>query len=414
MARKILGRLLRFTLLIVSAVVFGPIMLLAAWLEGFKQKKEKPRIFWGPHPLINIKYHSQAVKQLGYHSTTVVDKIFAINSEEDFDVLMTDLLNESLLFRCTPRRFRYLVAPYRTFLWALPRFDIYNLYFLGGMLYETPLKYWEMSFLRLAGKKTVFTAFGADVQIMSRFHSLLFKHAQNVDYPDFTRQETMTLRNVEVFSRQADYIIAGVDWVDYMPRWNKLVSAHFAIDTGTWKPSREWKATPVGKTIKVLHAPNHRTIKGTNLLIEACQQLKEEGVPIELVVVERAPNSRVRELIEECDIVADQFIVGWYAMFALEGMSMGKPVLTYLRPDLLELYTLYSWAGECPLVNTHPMHIKETLRELVANPELREELGKKGRAYVEKHHSLESIGQMFDEIYRELWTPGKAGRASSV
>ena len=41
--------------------------------------------------------------------------------------------------------------------------------------------------------------------------------------------------------------------------------------------------------------------------------------------------------------------------------------------------------------------------KLIENPELRLELGEKGRAYVEKYHSYQYIGGIFDKIYRKLW-----------
>jgi glycosyltransferase involved in cell wall biosynthesis len=78
-------------------------------------------------------------------------------------------------------------------------------------------------------------------------------------------------------------------------------------------------------------------------------------------------------------------------------------VMTYLRPDLLELDTLYSYAGDCPIVNTPPTEIKRVLRELIGSPQLRRELGRKGRAYVSQNHSLESAGRMFTEVFRGLW-----------
>jgi glycosyltransferase involved in cell wall biosynthesis len=200
--------------------------------------------------------------------------------------------------------------------------------------------------------------------------------------------------------RHADHIVSGVDWVEHMPYWDTLSCGHFAIDTDEWRASSS--AARHVEPVKVLHAPNHRAIKGTRFLIEACDELKAEGVPIELQVVEGIPNRQLRELMQEADIVADQFVMGWYALFAIEAMALGKPVLCYLRPDLLELYTLFSFAGECPLVDAPPLEIKEPLRRLVENPDLREEIGQRGRRYVEDHHSLESIGGMFDGIFRQL------------
>jgi hypothetical protein len=89
-------------------------------------------------------------------------------------------------------------------------------------------------------------------------------------------------------------------------------------------------------------------------------------------------------------------------------MSMEKPVLSYLRPDLLELYTLFSFAGECPIVNTPPREIKQKLRELAVDDAGRAELGRRGRRYVCDHHSLESLEAMLGEIVTALWSPQAA------
>jgi len=388
-----------------SILAFLPICSVTL-VERLKSRRTRPAIFWGITPLINIKYHSEAIKRRGYQSATVVNDVYSINSRSDFDYLTLDIIERSAIMKALPKRLKMLLSDYWTFGWAVRRFDIFNFYFVGGILCNTPLKYMELPLLKLARKKTVFTAYGADVQVMSRFRGLLFKHAQNMDYPAFPRQEKQTLRDLRHFSKYADYIIAGADWVDYMPRWDKLIAGHFAIDTEEWKPQKRQMTSTEGREIVVLHAPNHREIKGTRFLIKACEELKSEGLPIQLRIVEKVPNARIRELMEECDIVADQFVVGWYALFALEGMSMKKPVMAYLRSDLLELYILYSYAGECPIVNTHPTRIKEVLRELVENPEMRIDLGKRGRAYVMNYHSLESVGKMFDEIYRRLWGEG--------
>jgi glycosyltransferase involved in cell wall biosynthesis len=302
-----------------------------------------------------------------------------------------------------PWGLRRVLEPYVTFGWAIRNFDIFTIYTTGRILRNTPLRYRELQLLHRAGKKTVLLAYGADVQVMSRFRGLPFKHAMSLDYPDFTRREAETLRDMEYSIADSDHVMSGVDWVDYMPRWDSLNAGHFAIDTEQWAPTPEPVDRDPERPIVIFHAPNHRELKGTRFLLAACEELKAEGEPIELRLVEKVPNSELRRQLAEADIVADQFIVGWYALFAIEAMAMAKPVLCYLRPDLLELYTLYSFAGECPLVNTPALEIKPRLRELVHDSARRRELGLAGRRYVENHHSLEAVGEMFDALYRDLW-----------
>jgi glycosyltransferase involved in cell wall biosynthesis len=405
------ARWLRVAYSIVSwiiALFAYPALWLLAAREGRRARPAKPRLFWGTVPMINMKYHSLAMRRLGYESTTVVDNVYPIHSRDDYDVLTSELVDRLPLMKRMHWAVRRLVEPYVTFLWAIRNFDIFTIYTTGRILGSTPLRYRELQLLHRAGKKVVLLAYGADVQVMSRFRGLPFKHAMSMDYPEYARQEAQRLNDMEYCIAHSDHVMSGVDWVDYMPRWDSLNAGHFAIDTQEWGAAPESAGRDRERPIVIFHAPNHRELKGTRFLVAACEELKAEGEPIELRLVERVPNSEIRRQLAEADIVADQFIVGWYALFAIEAMATAKPVLCYLRPDLVELYTLYSFAGECPLVNTPALEIKERLRELIHDPARRRELGLAGRRYVEDHHSLEAVGEMFDGIYVTLWPSARS------
>jgi glycosyltransferase involved in cell wall biosynthesis len=401
--RARLGRLGRKLPRGLVAAFAYPVLVVLAVLEERGARTGKPRLFWGTLPLISMKYHSLAMQRLGYESTTVVEDVYSIHAREDYDVLTSEIVDRAPIVKLVPRAVRRLIEPYVAFGWALRNFDVFTIYSNGRALRRTPLRYRELQLLHRAGKKVVLLAYGSDVQVMSRIRGLPFKHAMCVDYPEFTRHEAETLRNMEYCVAHADHVVSGVDWVDYMPRWDTLNAGHFAIDTAELTPAPEPDDRDPKRPVVVFHAPNHRELKGTRFLIAACEELKAEGEPIELRLAEKVPNTEVRRRLAEADIVADQFIVGWYAFFAIEAMATAKPVLCYLRPDLIELYTLFSFAGECPLVNTPPLEIKERLRELVHDPERRRRLGLAGRRYVEDHHSLEAVGAWLDKIYGSLW-----------
>jgi glycosyltransferase involved in cell wall biosynthesis len=403
------ARLRHLSVNYVIAWVAFPALVLAVLREARRPRRQRPVIFWGVAPLPSIPYHSQAVKRFGYESVTVVNEIYHISNRSDFDHTTPELVESAPVLGRLPASLRHVLEPYWTFVWALRRCDVFVVYASSAMLRRTPLQFLELQLLRRARKKVVMLAYGGDVQVVSRARNLVFKHALVKDYPAFVREEKLTLRELEYLSTYAHHIVGGIDWIDYMPWWDELRSPHFAIDMDEWTPAPKPRRN--GDRVVVFHAPNHRELKGTRFLIAACAELQAEGVPIELRVAEGVPRTRIRELMEEADIVADQFVIGWYAFFAIEAMSLSKPTLCYMRDDLLELYSLFSFAGECPVVNTPPTRIKAVLRELVADADRRTELGRRGREYVERYHSLDAVGTWLDGMFRQLWDADRQNAA---
>jgi glycosyltransferase involved in cell wall biosynthesis len=196
-----------------------------------------------------------------------------------------------------------------------------------------------------------------------------------------------------------------------MLHWDTLMLGHFSIDTERWAPPENRAPRAPDQPLRVLHAPNHRAIKGSQFFIEAIAELQTEGVPIELVLLEKVPNEKVRETMADVDIVADQLIIGWYAMFALEAMAMQKPILCYLRPDLEELYLNAGLIqpGEIPILRCTPQNVKEVLRSLAQQPAPIDEIGRLSRKFVLKHHSLQAVGREFDRINRSIGIKPGAG-----
>jgi glycosyltransferase involved in cell wall biosynthesis len=146
----------------------------------------------------------------------------------------------------------------------------------------------------------------------------------------------------------------------------------------------------------VVHAPSNREKKGTRFVIEACEQL-----PVELDVVEGVRHEEARARYARADIVVDQLNAGWHGVFALEAMALGKPVVTHLKPDVVER-SAEGYGVRIPIVPATKETLVDALRPLVEQPRLRRELGAASRAYVEQVHDADRVADRLVDLYRSL------------
>lgn len=393
---------------LIASFALIPLFLQALRVRGAtlnrQRQGEKPRLVYGPIPIISIKYLRHAMRQKGYEAKTFVYEVYSIHKREDYDYLLPDFLKVSFLPECIKKVVIVVWGPYAAFLWLLPRFDIFHYFFDGGFLARTPLRFLEVQLLHLAGKKVVLMPYGSDVAVPTLIRSLPFRQALVTKYSYLGSRERWTSKWIRYFTRRADFIVACLFHSETLPTWNLLTTHYYPIDTEAWLPNGHDSAHN-GKDgpVTVVHASNHRELKGTEFLIAACQELEAEGYQIHLRLLEQVPNREVQRIMRQSDIIAEQFIHG-YALTAMEGMSLGKPVVSNLSDDhYYQVHRLYTGLDECPIVNTSIGHIKDHLRMLITNPVLRRQIGEAGRRYVVKFHSYEAVARMWDLIYRKIW-----------
>jgi glycosyltransferase involved in cell wall biosynthesis len=351
----------------------------------------KPRLVWGPIPLISIKYWSAALRARGYPSLTLVSFVPRINVRADFDRHTDEFLG--------PGGLSALARPYAVFAWLLVKADIVFSFLDGGFLLETPLEEVEGRLLKLAGIKLVSFPYGSDIAVPG--HIGAAEEGLLRDYPEFVERAERTRARVDWFCRWSDVVIRNYQF-GYLPRWDVVWPTMLAIDTDEWAgehPAGDGHR-PTGEVV-VVHAPNHRHVKATDALVRAVADLEREGLRVRLNLIEGRPNQEVKRAVIAADVLADQFIAG-YAMFAIEGLSAGKPVLSALSwmPD--EVRTTQALQN-CPIMDTNVDNLKENLRRLARDPELRRTLGEAGRRFALDYHSLPAVAGSWEAIVDHLW-----------
>ncbi|MDX6505349.1 MAG: hypothetical protein QOE29_2474, partial [Gaiellaceae bacterium] len=147
----------------------------------------------------------------------------------------------------------------------------------------------------------------------------------------------------------------------------------------------------------VVHAPSNRGRKGTVHIIAACEQL-----PVDLDIVEGLPNEEAKQRFARADIIVDQLNAGWYGVFAIESMAMGKPVVTFLH-DEAKRRTEEAFRTQVPIVSASKDTLVERLRHLVEiGPIERRLIGSASREYAMKVHDIDPIADRLIELYQRL------------
>lgn len=368
------------------------------WVFFYRKKSlpDKPRLVWGSTPIINNKYWSEAMKTEGYLSETfTLDFYTSINKREDWGRILSEE------FSILP----HPIKPYIGFLDVIKRYDVFFLSFDGFFLGNTPIWWIQAFWLKWAGKKTVMLPYGSDSYSYRSIRSTSLIHGLMMSYPQAAKNQDRVEKRVKYWTRYADFQFSGIMGPDGFGRWDILAPTILYIDLNLWKASqRKSQADGHSEAVTIVHAPNHRGFKGSEFILDAVKQLQEEGLMIQLILLEKLQNEEVKRILaEDADILVEQLIATGHGMNGLEGLASGLPVISNLEDESYILpLRRWSYFDECPIVSATPENITDVLRKLVTQPSLRHSLGEAGRTYVEKYHGLDSCQYVFGEIIAKL------------
>jgi glycosyltransferase involved in cell wall biosynthesis len=386
---------IRLLMALAPRIAFAYLILVALIERGRtawrRRRRKRPRLIWGPVPIISLKYWSEAMRAAGYESRTCVTHHYSVHTRRDFDVYLDRFTGESPLSK--------QLAPYRFYAWALRHGDIFLRFFDGGFLRYTPYEWEELRILRLAGKRLIVSPYGSDVAVSGHLGDL--EEALYADYPVLRGMSAEIEHRVRHTASSADVVVRN--WqLGFVPRRDVIWLSQLAIDLDHWTTGQDSGHDGSDGAVTVIHAPNHREIKGTKHLERAVKELRDEGLQIDLVLLEGRPNEEVRAEMMGSDVVADQFLLQGYAMAAVEAMAAGKPVMVNMSALPGELKATEAFE-ECPAVDTNPENLEDRLRELVRSPSRRRELGGAGRRYVERFHSYEAVAEEWRVVIDHAW-----------
>jgi glycosyltransferase involved in cell wall biosynthesis len=255
---------------------------------------------------------------------------------------------------------RRQLTQWRAFLRLLPRTDVFHFYF-GLTLVPQSLQF---PLLRALRKKSVMHYLGSDIR---------GKSPQELAFGRKAGAEIVGSYDALRWVPHAEFVPPGIDVASIEPA-----------------PPTD-RSRPV-----ILHAPSSRRRKGTEHVLAAVESLDAE-----LVLVEGLDHREAFERYREADIVVDQLNAGWYGLFAIECMALGKPVVTFLREEARQR-TERELGVRVPIVSASKDDLRARLEPLVADAAERRRVGAASRAYVEQVHDLERVADRLLALYSRL------------
>ena len=290
----------------------------------------------------------QALRARGVDARLVVFNRYKLHPEADVDLRRSGGL------------LRRQLTQARAFARLAPRTDVFHFYF-GLTLLPKSIQF---PLLRALGKKSVLHFLGSDIR---------GRPPEQLAWARRAGARVVGSYDAIRWVPDAQVIPPGID----------LSGIEAAPPTGRDRPL-------------VVHAPSSRARKGTDHVVAACAELD-----VDLEIVEGLDHREAFERYRRADVIVDQLNAGWYGVFAIEAMALGKPVVTFLHDEAVRLSEA-AFGVEVPIVRATKETLVAALRPLASSPEERRRVGAASREYVERVHDVERVADRLLALYAAL------------
>jgi len=321
----------------------------------------------------NVSFAAESLKMKGYANVSSLAIVGAFDESNTYDYRVSipkfiqKLNNVKLIF------LYFITFPY------LIRFLISKKYFIF---------YWNRSFfplnldfflLKIAKKKVVIFHCGDDVRYRPIHNRLLEMEHLVYSFPDL-EDTTPNITFLEKFYYQKFPLLLNIPIYTLMDQ-----------ETFLDRPVHQFRVpqiTNLEPALKkrddipiIVHAPSHRKLKGTDIILEAVHQLHAERYNFKFFLLENLVNTEVIKILERADIVIDQPGL-WGGRLAMEGMAHSCIVLG----------------------GNNPRYEKGSIKlPIIEFKRDKDDLYKKLRSILEKE-DLESLRPAFYECYKDFYS----------
>jgi|TARA_R100001015_G_C4635232_1_gene204145 glycosyltransferase involved in cell wall biosynthesis len=258
-------------------------------------------------------------------------------------------------------------------------FDVLN-YAWGESIFSD---FSDVLYAKSRGKKTIPSFLGSDVR-RYKFAKNISPYFEYDNQPDDGRKERKLAFWSDINNRTA---ITGSEEMELLVS-DFFDTCHNIGYGGMDEYLRMKTVFSQGEAITIVHAPSNPRIKGTEYVRQAIKKIKERlgEEKINYIELTDVSHKEALEIYSRADIILDQFKIGGLGYLAHEAMALGKPVVTYVSPKIIELLPEHP-----PILNTSPQEIHDNLSYLIKDKNLIYNLGEKSKKYIQKYHTHKSF-----------------------
>lgn len=354
------------------------------------------RIFIGTRNTANM---TRALKKgftlLGHEATVghVGNNIYYGSDNTEIDV--SEIYNSAVIHEKSDGSLE--AAPSPSLLACVEPFDLF-VFIASGSLYPRLL---DLPILQSLGKKIVCIAGGSELRHMATAEAFWAAHGHQypmtaatappnsplIRQPDYRDTFTNKLYNTRMVETYATTICSNTAISSLAIRPYMAIQLPFDMSGFVF-------SVPKNIIPKILHSPTSERFKRTGMIVQALDELRKEGIPLDLTILRGVPNQQVCEALASADIVIDQVACGGLGRFALEGLVSGCLVVSGNSRAV-------PWPPDRPAISVTPGDLKHKLREILTTcPD--EEARSRARDWVIQYHSpVASAQAVLDALQRE-------------
>jgi|WetSurMetagenome_2_1015567.scaffolds.fasta_scaffold23190_3 hypothetical protein len=256
----------------------------------------------------------------------------------------------------------------------------------------------DLPFMRLLRKKVVVVCMGSDVRPVY-MNGLFVRDDHSIPLSKIrckSKKQILSVRLSEIFANDiiSCEAISQFEKRPYIDWYWVGIPLEIDQDAG-----KERFVVSKGDTIRILHSPSNRTVKGSDLISDIISRLKEKGYPIEFTEITNKPHDEVIRELERTHLVIDQLYSDTpMATFSAEASMHAVPVVVggYLAEDIIK-----NDISKVPTIFCTPDRVEEVVESLLNAPEKLSSFGKMAEGYVKDRCDRKNVAGRYIVILSE-------------